>query len=316
MNCLVSGATGFVGRQLCEYLIGQGEPVTALSLSGGSLADGSPTQALDLTGPGLITLSLAGIDVVYHLAGIAHRQAQAAAYRAVNYESTLRLAEHAAEQGVRHFVFLSSVKAMGPPADDHVRLEDDCTEPNDPYGLWKWRAECALRDAYSESDMSVVILRPTLVYGPGVKGNLALLAKGVRAGMPRPVALGGRSMVAVDDLVMLLHMLGRGNYPGVPTWIVSDGESYSTRRIYDAMRRALDRGQGGSWLPGWGWSLACALLDRLSPGSTDSNFDKLFGTELYGNAAVLEATSWRPRQRLEDVIPALLGASVESGGAR
>ena len=149
--------------------------------------------------------------------------------------------------------------------------------------------------------MAVVILRPALVYGGSAKGNLALLAKGVAAGLPRPPALGARSMVAVADLVDLLCIVAAEPVHAPQTWIVTDGQQYSTRRVYDHLRRAAGKGIGSAWLPVAGWRLAAALLD-WRPGRTgDATWDKLFGTELYSNRAVLEATSWRPRYCLENL---------------
>jgi UDP-glucose 4-epimerase len=306
VNCLVSGATGFVGRHLCQYLRDRGESFTALSLSGGALPDGTPSQRLNLVEDALDQLPLAELDVVYHLAGIAHRQEQPSAYRELNYHATLRLAREAARQGCERFVFLSSVKAMGRAEGGTLRGELHRGEPVDPYGLWKWRAECALREEFANSPMAVFILRPSLVYGAGAKGNLALMARGVRAGLPRPPALGGRSMIAARDLARLLHMLGSDTRKGVSTWIACDGEAYSSRRLHDGLRAALGKPPARAWLPLAGWRLACALLDLRAGESRGTSFEKLFGTELYSNAELVAQTQWRPELQLEDEIPAML----------
>lgn len=243
-----------------------------------------------------------GVNVVFHLAGIAHQRAPESAYHEVNYLATVRLARQAAQAGVRCFVFLSSVKAMGPAETAVARAESDCIAPADPYGRSKWQAECALREEFSGSPMSIMILRPTLVYGPGSKGNLALLARAVRAGLPRPPQAGGRSMIALDDLVELLCGADRYATGGVQTWIVADGQRYTTRDIYDQLRLAQGRRVGRAWLPLPVWRLAAALVDRMTASGGESTFNKLFGTELYSNAALLAATGWRPRCTLGDVI--------------
>jgi nucleoside-diphosphate-sugar epimerase len=246
------------------------------------------------------------VDVVYHLAGIAHQQAQEFAYQQLNYRATVKLARLAAAAGVKCFVFVSSVKAMGASDSARPRREDECTVPTDPYSLSKWQAECALREEFSESAMSVIILRPALVYGPGAKGNLGRLAAGVRRGMPRPPAGGARSMIAVQDLVGLLCKVTNDPVPGVQTWIACGDHPYSARAIYDLMRTAIGKDAGVAWLPRWGWWLGAALLDLLSRGGSESTFDKLLGTELYSNAAVLAHTTWRPSWQLEDVIDTML----------
>lgn len=306
MKCLVSGATGFIGRHLCQQLLARGDTLIALSKSGAPLPDGTPTAALDLSGSMPGPELLRGVDVVFHLAGIAHQKAAASAYRELNERATLQLARLAAGAGVRCFVFLSSVKAMGPARGGEERSELDCTAPADPYGWSKWSAENALLAEFGQGPMAVVILRPALVYGPAAKGNLAFLARGVRGGLPRPPPLGARSMVALCDLVDLLCMAAAAARPGVQTWIATDGQRYSTRFIYDQLRLAAGKGVGPAWLPLAGWRLAAALLDVRAAGRGESTFDKLFATELYSNRAVLAATGWRPRERFAETAAALM----------
>jgi UDP-glucose 4-epimerase len=251
---------------------------------------------------------LQGVDVVFHLAGIAHQQAAKEAYTALNENATLKLARLCSEAGVARFIFLSSVKAMGAATGSGERSELECTLPTDAYGLSKWRAEKALQDEFADDPMEVVIVRPALVYGGAAKGNLALLARGVEAGLPRPPALGGRSMVAIEDLVDLLCIVAREPVQAIQTWIVTDGQTYSTRYVYDQLRAAAGKKVGVAWLPIAGWRLAAALLDCRPGRAGEATFDKLFATELYSNRAVLEATSWRPRIRLEHVAGAIMDA--------
>lgn len=271
---------------------------------------GAPTLALDLshTMPG--SESLQGVDVVFHLAGIAHQQAAQAAYTALNENATLQLARQCSAAGVARFIFLSSTKAMGPSISSGERSEQECTSPTDAYGLSKWRAEQALQAEFADDPMAVVILRPALVYGGSAKGNLALLAKGVAAGLPRPPAHGARSMVAVADLVELLCIVAREPVQPIQTWLVTDGQYYSTRFVYDQLRQAAGKGVGAAWLPTAGWRLAATLLDCRPGRSHEATWDKLFGTELYSNRAVLEATSWRPRCRLEDLARGIMTAGA------
>jgi nucleoside-diphosphate-sugar epimerase len=312
VRCLVTGASGFVGRQLCRQLADQGDSVVALSRSGALLPDGTPTQALDLALHEPDEALFAGVGVVFHLAGIAHQQARESAYQQLNYLATLNLARSAAAAGVKCFVFLSSVKAMGPPGSSRMRSENDCAPPADPYGLSKWQAECALREEFSGAAMTVVILRPALVYGANAKGNLTRLAAGVRRALPRPPAEGARSMLALQDLVDLLCQVAVDPPAGIHTWIVCDGRSYSTRTLYDALRHASGKGRGVAWLPHWGWRLGAAMLDMFSRGG-ESTYNKLFGTELYSNSTLLAEMAWRPRGRLEDVIKDMVTGERDSG---
>lgn len=309
MKCLVSGATGFIGRSLCRRLVLDGHAVMALSKSGGPLPDGTPTMAMDLSLNLPSVEQLQGIDVVFHLAGIAHQHAPASAYAALNERATVALAERCQQAGVGRFIFLSSVKAMGPARDHVSRTESDCRPPSDPYGQSKWRAECQLREASDKSPMSVVVIRPALVYGREPKGNLALLARGVRAGLPRPPAGGARSMIALEDLVEALLLVASSPLEGAHTWIAADSRPYSTRFLYDQLRSAAGRGTGLAWLPAPGWRLAAAVLDLCTGKRGESTYDKLFGTELYSAAALMQATGWRPAVRFEMLAPPMLRAA-------
>jgi nucleoside-diphosphate-sugar epimerase len=302
VKCLVSGATGFIGRLLCQRLIACGYTVIALSKSGAPLVNGQPTIAMNLAEQYPDNDLLSGVDVFFHLAGIAHQRAQESAYTAVNYEATLRLARLASSAGVGCFVFLSSVKAMGACQSPYMRTESGCTLPVDAYGLSKWRAECALRDEFSNDRMSVVIVRPALVYGAEARGNLQSLATGVRWGLPRPPQLGRRSMIALDDLVELLCVIALNPPAGVQTWIACGADAYSTREIYDLLRAGLGKGRGRAWLPRWAWHFGSRLVDIIAGRGGEPTYEKLFGTALYSNAAVLKDTGWQPRIRLEQVI--------------
>jgi nucleoside-diphosphate-sugar epimerase len=308
---LVSGATGFIGRQLCLQLAAGGDTVIALSKNGRSLEPGVPTLAIDLTATDPSADLLEGVDCFFHLAGIAHQKAQASAYKELNHRATIRLANLASAAGVKCFVFLSSVKAMGSPGSSSVRSENACTQPVDPYGLSKWQAESELRERFSDDAMAVVIVRPALVCGVNAKGNLLSLARGVRRGLPRPPIGGNRSMIALDDLVKLLCVVAQRPLPGVHTWIACSDQSFSLRAIYDLLRASAGLSKGVSWLPGWAWKAGSWVLDVAARQPDDSTYNKLFGAELYSNAAVLKETEWRPRTRLEDVFGEIARAEIE-----
>ncbi|MEH6583430.1 MAG: NAD-dependent epimerase/dehydratase family protein [Halioglobus sp.] len=313
MKCLVSGATGFIGREVCRQLDDRGVSFVALSRSGGFLAGvDNPTLPVDLAVEQVGEKQLSGVDVVFHLAGIAHQKAPASAYEQVNFRATLGLAAAAAVAGVKVFIYLSSVKAMGDPRGSERRTEDNCTEPCDPYGLSKRQSELELQAQYADSPMSVVILRPALVYGAGVAGNFHLLSRAVRAGMPRPPELGGRSMVAREDLVnVMLALAAKPPGPGVKIWIVCDGNSYSAGCIYDLMRSAIGKPPTRSWLPAWVWRWGCAIRDFISRPGLESTYSKVFGTELYSSAALESALSWRPRLALGDCMPEIMSDGLQ-----
>jgi len=307
MKCLVTGATGFVGRALCERLNDDGVDVIATSRSGGILSSGVTVHALDLESGEVLPEWLASVDAVIHLAGIAHQDATASAYEAVNYRATLDLAAAAKSAGVKSFIFLSSVKAMGSPVGFDPRTEGQCVPVTDPYGHSKRQAELDLRSTYENSDMSVIVLRPALIYGAGALGNIQLLAKAVRARIPRPPERGGRSMIALDDLTELLSLLLREPPGGFQLWIVCDGRSYSASKIYVLMQIALGRDRSKIWLPLWVWRSICGMRDMLGNKPLGTTYSKIFGFETYLNTHLLASTNWRPALTFEDAVEPIMG---------
>lgn len=306
MRCLVSGATGFIGRELCARLAAAGEEFSCLGRDRGNVPGARDSLLVDLGEDTPDSEDLQGINVVFHLAGIAHQRAEPDMYERVNYRGTLDLAAAAAAAGVSTFIFLSSVKAMGPSDAVLPRSELDCEPANDPYGDSKRRAETALLDRYAGSSMAVIILRPALVYGPGAAGNLQLLARAVRAGLPRPPCMGGRSMVSRQDLVDLLMLLAAAPPRGVHTWIVTDRQLYTAREIHDVFRRAIGREPARGWLPVWAWRGACAVMDLLSGAARGATYNKIFATERYDSGALEAATGWRARLTLRDEAAAMM----------
>ncbi len=278
MKCLVTGATGFIGSELCRQLTARGVSVAACGRE-------APSED-----------QLAGTGAVFHCAGIAHRSATDTDYETHNYAATLALAQRCAEAGVSRFVFLSSVIAI---------------DPQDAYGRWKLATEDSLLEQFAQGAMNVVVVRPALVYGPGVGGNLARLIALVRRGMPTPPPGQARSMVGLYDLCVALCLLteidpGRGR-----VLVVTDGESYDLQRIHAALATALGGNPGAARYPAWAWRMACGLYDvlQLAPFS-GATYRRLFGGQEYSNDALCRTLSWRPAQRLED----LAGAMVAEAG--
>jgi nucleoside-diphosphate-sugar epimerase len=241
---LVTGASGFVGRALVPYLAGQGLAVRAASRSGVPAADNAEPVLVDDLGPDTDwSQALRGIRSVVHLAGLAHvldpsRAHDSAPYMRANLEGTLRLATAAAERGIRRFVFLSSVKVHGSKTSGRIFSERDAPQPDDPYGESKWLAEQGLAEM---EGLDSVILRPPLVYGPGVKANFLRLLDWTARGVPLP--LGGihnrRSFVGIGNLCAAIGQCVR--HPDAPghTFMVSDGEDLSTPQLIRRMAKAL-----------------------------------------------------------------------------
>ena len=219
MRCLVTGASGFVGRALTPALVNAGHQVRAVvrrpglplddeKLSGGALDQvvGDLTETSDET----FTRWLTGVDTVFHLAARTHQHnAPPVAYERLNVGVTERLAHASVIAGVGHFVFVSSVKAVGEETHETPFCPDSPEHPQDAYGITKLSAERQLRAVSDQSALAVSIVRPPLVYGSGALGNLASLIGIIQRGVPLPLRAveNQRSMISRDNLVDLLVTL-------------------------------------------------------------------------------------------------------------
>ncbi|WP_332878340.1 UDP-glucose 4-epimerase family protein [Massilia sp. S19_KUP03_FR1] len=244
---LVTGGNGFVGRALCTALADRGERVVSAVRKPTTMND---VQVGDLDGKTDWRLALRGCEVVYHLAARVHVMSDdetdpLSAYREVNVVGTLNLARQAVVAGVRRFIFVSSVKVNGESTTTQLFGSSDVPEPCDPYGQSKMEAEQALQKLGEETGLEVVIVRPPLVYGPGVKANFLNLIKLVKMGIPLPFGSvhNRRSMVALDNLVDLLIVCGNHPKAAGKIFMVSDGVDMGidelVARIADAMQKRV-----------------------------------------------------------------------------
>ena len=247
-RCLVTGASGFVGRALCKVLGAEGRTVrSALRVPMEQFP--YPSIAVGDIGPQTDwSAAVTGCDAVVHLAAHVHVMRQQAGdapgdfYR-VNVEGSENLARQAARVGVRRFVFLSSVKVNGEASAERAFVESDPITPMDAYGISKAEAEERLRIIAIETGMEVVILRPPLVYGPGVKANFLSLLRAVDSGVPLPFSsiCNLRSLVYVGNLV---HALGAClAHPAAAnrTFFVSDDHDVLTPQLIREIATALGK---------------------------------------------------------------------------
>ncbi len=271
---LVTGATGFVGGALIKRLVAD-SPTRRLVVA---------VRKADLVWPEQVSVSLVGdlladtdwsaalkgVQEVVHSAGrvdvMSDKSADPLAeFRRVNVSGTLNLARQAAAAGVRRFVFVSSVKVNGEATlPGQVFTERDAPAPQDPYGQSKHEAELGLRQLAADTGMEVVIIRPPLVYGPGVKANFASLMRAVQRGWPLPLGSvhNQRSLVALDNLVDLIVTCLQHPAAANQTFFASDGQDLSTAELLRGMAQAADVPARLWPVPVWALEAAASALGK------------------------------------------------------
>ncbi len=290
---LVTGADGFVGTALVQRLRARGVEVVAATRR----AKPDCVAVGDLDGATDWSHALQGCEAVIHTAARAHQVFDTsaetlAAFRTINTEATLNLARQALAAGVSRFVFVSSVKVNGEGRDTPYR-EEDAPAPHDAYALSKLEAEQGLLALCRGSAMEAVIVRPPLVYGPGLKGNLATLVKAVRAGLPLPLGAvrNRRSLIGLTNLAECLILCAdRAMTPQAAgeVFFVSDGEDVSTPELlrlvamaYGVRARLLPVPQG-----------LLRLLARLVGKSEQA--ERLIGSLCVDDSKARRLIGWRP----------------------
>jgi nucleoside-diphosphate-sugar epimerase len=250
MRLLVTGANGFVGRALCAEAMARGLAVLPATRTPCVLPGVGATVAVGHVYESTRWYAaLEGCSAVVHLAARVHVMEDLAAdpldeFRRVNVQGTLNLATQAAAAGVKRFVFVSSVKVNGESTQLGKPFSADASPaPQDAYGRSKMEAEQGLLKLALDTGMEVVIIRPPLVYGPGVKGNFAAMVRWLQRGLPLPLGAirNQRSLVGLGNLVGL--MLTCLTHPAAAnqTFMVSDGEDVSTTELLQRLGQALGR---------------------------------------------------------------------------
>jgi UDP-glucose 4-epimerase len=290
MRCTITGANGFIGSALTTSLVQRGHTVAGWSRrSGFDLTATAPAADRDWIE------QLRGSDAVIHVAAHVHAggadsDLERERHRQINYRGTLRLATAALAAGVRHFVFLSTAKVFGEGENGPYGPQSPA-RPKDAYAQSKWQAEQELQQLTAATPMALTIVRPPLVYGPGVSANFARLSQLARLPIPLPLAAinNRRDMIGIDNLVDLIATcLDRPAAAG-KVLLCSDGHPYSLGAVVANIRAAHGKPSHLFAVPAnWVSTLGAAVLGRAAA-------QRLFGNFELDIAATCAALEWRPR---------------------
>ncbi len=302
---LITGASGFIGSHLVERLLAEGYPLLLLAhRHPPSRREGVETVQGDLSDKTTIKKAVSSCDTVFHLAGKVHEtdewEENDETYRTINVLGTRHLLDAAVSNGVRRFVFFSSIKAMGEGTDGCLD-ETSPSAPSTAYGRSKLEAEEAVFDYGRRFGLHVVCLRLPLVYGVGNKGNLTRMIQAIDRGFFPPLKIGNRrSMVHVSNVVEAALLVARSPQANGKCYIVSDGVAYSTTEIYGMIREAL-----GKNIPRWHVPLpVLKIFGRIGDGIGwirgrrflfDSEaLQKLTGSAWYSSEKIMKDLGSRP----------------------
>ena len=294
----ITGSSGFIGGKLAQALSNSNLIHLVRSINNENNSFQVECDFLRLHFP---PNCLSGVATVFHLAAVAHDMRNPTKneglYRIVNVEATVKLAELAVLSGVKSFIFVSSVKAGGSPRSGRRINVDNICEPEGIYGSTKREAELRLLEIGRKSGMHVSIIRPSLVYGPNVKGNLKLMLSGIKRGWfpPLPEIGNYRSMIHIDDLVRAILLVDQDDRANLEIFIATDGVPHSSREIYNAMCDVVGK-------PHPNWSVPKILFDIVS--LMNSNFrykvEKLLGNEYYSSEK-LQKLGFKAQKTLKDM---------------
>ena len=308
MNILVTGATGFVGQAVITELLRQEHNVVA------SVRKHSADLPLKIkqVNTGELSSAINWHDVVSNMAVVIHLAARVhvmnddssdplTEFRRVNTEATLNLAKQAVMAGVKRFIFISSIKVNGEmtgaaspyPEEEGIKerfTENDSFVPIDPYGLSKYEAEQGLLALAKDTGMEVVIIRPPLVYGPGVRANFASMVRWVNKGVPLPLGAvhNQRSLIALDNLVSFISHCIDHPKAANEVFLISDGEDVSTTELLQKVAKALGKKSRLIPVPVGLMTFAAKLIGKSDVAN------RLFGSLQVDSSKARNLLGWKP----------------------
>ncbi|QZA80558.1 UDP-glucose 4-epimerase family protein [Deefgea piscis] len=297
---LITGSNGFLGAALCTFLNDIKIDYKSVSRRGyaGSISVGNIDAHTQWSE------ALRDIDVIVHAAARVHVMNDASLdplteFRKVNVEGTLNLARQAVAAGVSRFVFISSIKVNGESTELGLPFfADDLAVPLDPYGVSKYEAEQGLLQLAKETGLEVVIIRPPLVYGPGVKANFAAMMKWLNKGIPLPLGAihNQRSLVALDNLVDLIVTCIDHPAAANQIFLAGDGEDLSTTELLQKMAKALDVSSRLIPVPMWCLQFGARLFGKQAMAQ------RLCGSLQVDISKARNVLGWRPPLTVDEAL--------------
>jgi nucleoside-diphosphate-sugar epimerase len=301
----VTGAGGFVGQALCRRLLADGWRVRgAVRTSQGTIM----TDGVEIIHIGGIERAvdwpalLSGMEVIVHLAARVHVAREtaldpSAAFREINVRATERLAKAATVAGVKRLIYISTVKVHGEVSQKPL-TEEDPIAPSDPYSVSKWEAEQVLRRISGETGLDVVIMRPPLVYGPGVKAKFLSLLQWVAGVFPLPFGAieNRRSLIYLENLVDAISVVMIRPEAAGQTFLVSDGQDVSTPQLIRQIATSMH-------IQPRLWPVSTKLLKFLgSISGHNAETAKIIGSFSVDTSKIGERLQWRPPYAFEEGI--------------
>lgn len=297
-RCVVTGSDGFIGSNLCSALNDRGYVAIPWNRRNKLFHIVEPIDAWTIA---QWQLQLRDVDVVIHLAGIAHRINKQSTvteqqYALINTEASVKLARAAVAAGVKRFIFISTAKVFG-EGGPTAYSSDSPSQPQDAYARSKWQAEQQLRALVNDSTMELVVIRPPLVYGAHAKANFALLQK--LAKLPLPLPFGSlqnrRDLIALDNLIDLVHICVDHPNAADGIWLCADAAPYSLADMISALREA-DKCRPGLF------SFPSVLLEKLfSITLGRERAEKIAGDFRLDCTATRAQLNWFPKYSMRDV---------------
>lgn len=300
---LLTGATGFVGNRLLSMLEDRGHQCRA--------AVRRPSSTVDVRSESVVVgeidaqtgwhEAVKDMDVVVHLAArvhVMHDQSDnpLVAFRKINLEGTCSLAEAAVKAGAKRFVYISTIKVNGEATNGKPFTPQDTPSPADPYAIAKWEAEKALQEISQKTGLEVVVIRPPLVYGPGVKANFLNLIKLVRKRIPLPLAgiKNKRTLVALDNLANLILTCCEHPAAADHVFLAGDDESVSTAELITKIAKSFGQRSPVFYFPPTLMAWAASLLGKQAV------WHRLSGSLEVDNSDAKKIMAWQPVTSMDE----------------